>query len=817
VPITPARVLDTRSDYGGAGSLAAFGHLAVNVTNALGVAPAAVAAVALNVTVTRPQAPGFLTVWPGGAMPVASTINFAPGRTVPNGVLVGIDASGAVSVFAGAPAPIDVIVDVTGWVPAGSGFTPIAPTRVLETRAGSPGYLGGTRFGRGETRLVDVVGRAGLPAGQVGSVAVNLTVTGPTGNGYLKTYPSNAPVPATSSLNFAAGQVVANSQVLGVGPDGAIVVTAYLDGAADGVDVVVDVTGWFAPDRTFHPVAPQRLIDTRVAGTAPAAPVTAGQVYLAKIDALADLPRGFVGAVALNITVTQPTAEGFLTVWPLADTTIATPGHGQPATSFVNFAAGQTVANTVVVGLGTGVTDVNGDNESDVSGAIGLLVNAGTAHVVVDVTGWFPQDTVGLVADAVEARRYGSGPDRIAVVGCTPAAQPFTGAEVSTVTSRLAEVTAYYQDESESRYAPQYTWVGVVTPGPGSDDSDCQRPAVASGLGAGYDGELVVRRNNSAQASGALAYGVAGPGFACSDPACARGTFPANGRDGVVTLNTLIDTGTVANGTPAPFWMIATHEFGHTLDWPHSYTGTGTGCWGQQYDNPVDVMSRPPSGSPPACGHVGDSFPTAPQRTIAVNRYAAGWLAPSLVAVHRASGTTYTLGVQGSGATEMLVVPSSDGAAFTTLEVRAGGGTGPDATLLASGVVVHRVDQGPDPQCFTVFQLGLDRCSGLDRRAQPFGAQPDSYAQVLMPGAAVDLGGVTLSVLSAAGATMQVRLDGTTASFGHIAACGRFASCAGTVINAATPAPSFVCLVGAGSNAGRDIPDRRSVVAIPTL
>jgi len=384
VPISPARVLDTRSDYGGAGSLAAFGQVAVNVTNALGVAPGAVAAVALNVTVTRPQAPGYLTVWPGGPMPVASTINFVPGRTVPNGVLVGIDANGAVSIFAGAPAPLDVLVDVTGWVPAGAGFTPVAPTRVLETRAGSPGYTGGSRFGRGETRLVDVVGRAGLPAGQVGSVAVNLTVTGPTGNGYLKTYPSNAAVPPTSSLNFAAGQVVANSQVLGVGPDGAIAVNAYLDGAADGVDVVIDVTGWFASDRTFHPVAPQRLIDTRVAGSTP---VSAGQVYLAKIDALAGLPRGFVGAVALNITVTRPTAEGFLTVWPLADTTISTPSRGRPGTSFVNFAAGQTVANTVVVGLGAGGTDVDGDGRSDVTGAIGLLVNAGTADVVVDVTG----------------------------------------------------------------------------------------------------------------------------------------------------------------------------------------------------------------------------------------------------------------------------------------------------------------------------------------------------------------------------------------------------------------------------------------------
>ena len=176
-PSLPQRVLDTRSDYGGAGPVAAFGTATVNVTGALGVAPAAVAAVALNVTVTRPagaRLPDRVARRRRCRWPPPSTSS--PGRTVPNGVLVGIDAAGTVSIFAGAPAPVDVLVDVTGWVPAGAGFTPVTPVRVLETRAGSPGYTGGTRFGRNETRLVDVVGRAGLPAGQVGAVAVNLTV-----------------------------------------------------------------------------------------------------------------------------------------------------------------------------------------------------------------------------------------------------------------------------------------------------------------------------------------------------------------------------------------------------------------------------------------------------------------------------------------------------------------------------------------------------------------------------------------------------------------------------------------------------------------
>src|SRR5262249_42262005 len=107
----------------------------------------------------------------------------------------------------------------------------------------------------------------------------------------------------------------------------------------------------------------------------------------------AGLPRGFVGAVALNITVTAPTAEGFVTAWPLADTTVDADGHGRPNTSFVNFGARQTVANTVIVGLGAGTGDIDRDGRAGLSGAMGIFVNGGRADLGVDVTGWSPQDT----------------------------------------------------------------------------------------------------------------------------------------------------------------------------------------------------------------------------------------------------------------------------------------------------------------------------------------------------------------------------------------------------------------------------------------
>ena len=66
--------------------------------------------------------------------------------------------------------------------------------------------------------------------------------------------------------------------------------------------------------------------------------------------------------------------------------------------------------------------------------------------------------------------------------------------------------------------------------------------------------------------------------------------------------------------------------------------------------------------------------------------------------------------------------------------------------------------------------------------------------------------GEAQSVLSASGGKLRVQLTGATATFGHIPACGRYVSCTGASIRAAAAPATFVCLVGAGSSAGRDIP-----------
>jgi len=64
VPLTPARLLDTRvSDDALYGTKPAGSSFAVQVAACGGVAVGA-AAVVLNVTVTSPRAPGFVTIWP---------------------------------------------------------------------------------------------------------------------------------------------------------------------------------------------------------------------------------------------------------------------------------------------------------------------------------------------------------------------------------------------------------------------------------------------------------------------------------------------------------------------------------------------------------------------------------------------------------------------------------------------------------------------------------------------------------------------------------------------------------------------------------
>lgn len=356
-PITPARAYDSREATRGKGKPLGPGEVRrVLLAGVAGVPAAGVAAVVANVTAVTPTASGYLTVWPAGSTrPPTSNVSFAAAQTVPNLVTVPLGADGSVDVYNHAGST-HLVVDVTGFYattdgPAGSRFTAVAPQRLLDTRDGTGSSA--TPVAGGERRDVVIAGRGGVPAGST-AVTVNVTVTNPTASGFLTVTPAGESS-AVSSLNFIAGQTVANLAVVKLSGDGRL--SAFNHSGA--VDVIFDVVGYYsAQGARLHTFAPQRRLDTR------------GRPLGAREARTLRTSPGARAAIA-NVTVTGPTAPGFLTVYP-AD-------QPRPATSSLNFRARQTVANLVTVGV-------------DATGALAIYNSAGSTDVVVDLVGEFHDD-----------------------------------------------------------------------------------------------------------------------------------------------------------------------------------------------------------------------------------------------------------------------------------------------------------------------------------------------------------------------------------------------------------------------------------------
>ena len=239
--LTPARIADTR--FAG-GPIAAYTSRTLQILGAGGVPASAVSAVVLNLTVTDTTAAGYLTAYPSDTTPPnASNLNFVPGQTVPNLVVVPVGADGTIQIYNGAAGSVDVVADVAGYYLAG---TPTAagtlgaltPARILDTRFDSNGPVPGV-----SGRALRVTGQGGVPATGVSAVVVNLTVTDAAGSGYITAFPSGVNRPNASNLNFVAGQTVPNLVVVPVGADGKIVL---FNGSGAAVALVVDVVGYVA-------------------------------------------------------------------------------------------------------------------------------------------------------------------------------------------------------------------------------------------------------------------------------------------------------------------------------------------------------------------------------------------------------------------------------------------------------------------------------------------------------------------------------------------------------------------------------------------
>jgi hypothetical protein len=366
----PTRILDTRAAVGWPSTqpLAGGAPVAIDVAGRGGV-PTHAGLVALNVTVTEPTASAFLTVFPSdGTMPTVSNLNFVPGQTVPNLVVVRLGVDGKVKIFTNA-GTAHVLFDVVGWFGSRQTMTPGArlvsqtPSRKLDTRdpALSQGY---TKVGAGQTIDIAVV----PPGTNVTGVVLNLTGTEPTRSTFVTAFPANQSLPLASSLNLTPGLTRPNLVMVGVSPQGRVKLY-NLDGA---VHLVVDLVGTFTrtgsaqvdnvPTGRVIPLdLPVRMIDTRLAGGKLAGPGT----RLHTVPAFPVSVAGDMAGVVMNVTATEATSPTYLTVFP--------PDAPQPLASNLNVLPGQNVPNLAVSRL-------------TAADQLAVFNQSGAVHYIADVT-----------------------------------------------------------------------------------------------------------------------------------------------------------------------------------------------------------------------------------------------------------------------------------------------------------------------------------------------------------------------------------------------------------------------------------------------
>jgi hypothetical protein len=345
VALPPARICDTRptsesglTDACTGHTLGADGNLSVQVTGE-GRVPADmsdVEAVLANVTVTNTTAASDLTVYPEGeTQPNVSNLNWGPGQTLPNRVVVPINTTtGQITVFNDAGRS-DVIVDVDGYftdgtAPTGSSlYTAISPYRLIDTRSGSDYFGAGQTLGPDAT-LSEPLASIGSLGSNVTAVVTNVTATDTSAPSFFTVFPGPTQ-PNASDLNWTTGRTAANLTVATVDSDGNV--SFYND--AGNADLVADVFGYFSSSATLNDNGYQTsenwsgyeedngtgvADDTSVTGTFTVPSLYAGDPtgdYMAEWVGIDGVANANLIQAGITEESTSPTTFGFFPWWEI--------------------------------------------------------------------------------------------------------------------------------------------------------------------------------------------------------------------------------------------------------------------------------------------------------------------------------------------------------------------------------------------------------------------------------------------------------------------------------------------------------------------
>jgi hypothetical protein len=222
--ITPSRVLDTRTSTGpvtpGTTTTITLNDLADDAKAAI-----------VNITATNAAGDGYFTAWNcDGDAPDTSNGNYVGVTTIANTAIVELGDASTICVTTG-DAAADLLIDVFGYFTQDSGYTPVTPTRALDTRTGA------TPVQPGVTTKINL---ADVPAGD--AAIVNITATGATGDGYFTAWNCDGDAPDTSNGNYVGVTTIANSAIITTNPDGDICIQTGQNAADILIDTYANLT-----------------------------------------------------------------------------------------------------------------------------------------------------------------------------------------------------------------------------------------------------------------------------------------------------------------------------------------------------------------------------------------------------------------------------------------------------------------------------------------------------------------------------------------------------------------------------------------------
>ncbi|MDQ7911375.1 LamG-like jellyroll fold domain-containing protein [Phytohabitans sp. ZYX-F-186] len=366
-PIAQVRALDTRNNIGGTnGPLPPGSTIRLRIAGANGIPATNVTAVAMSLTVVSPSGGGHVRVWPDNTpRPATAALDFGSGVTIANYVITAVGANGYINLYNNA-STIHLLADITGYFTSdetatgNTSYTPTTPTRLLDTRNGTGGVTG--PLPANSTTTLQVTGTAGVPTGAK-AVAVNFTILSPDTFGFLTTYADGTTRPGVSGLQFPVNGNIAAMSIVPVGTNGKI---AIFKSGGTNAHLIADILGYFTTGtngQKYHPINATRMIDTRRDGGP--VPSNSTKTIAQGNTVIANAPT-----LILNVTITQPTAGGYLTTYDASTT--------RPLISNMDFAANQTIAGLTLPTANQGTVAIY---TSQTAGA--------TSHLVIDCLGYF--------------------------------------------------------------------------------------------------------------------------------------------------------------------------------------------------------------------------------------------------------------------------------------------------------------------------------------------------------------------------------------------------------------------------------------------